>query len=111
MFLRMERGKAFLNGEEIRVSAVSELKDAFLITELPYNHVRYKRTAEYLIHELYGQVGGIWMNGLAASALCYVAASRFDGWRSSSVNGVMQPVRSSKYGLTSKTGVILTKNT
>lgn len=79
-FYAWKGGRAFLNGEEIRVSAVSELKDAFLITELPYNHVQYKRTAEHLIHELYGQVGGIRMNGSAASALCYVAAGRFDGW-------------------------------
>ncbi|MCP3895754.1 MAG: inositol monophosphatase [Bacteroides sp.] len=79
-FYAWKGGKAFLNGEEIRVSSVSELKDAFLITELPYNHVQYKRMAEHLIHELYGQVGGIRMNGSAASALCYVAAGRFDGW-------------------------------
>ncbi len=79
-FYAWKGGKAFLNDEEIRVSAVNELKDAFLITELPYNHVQYKRTAEHLIHELYGKVGGIRMNGSAASALCYVAAGRFDGW-------------------------------
>ncbi|MEG1402037.1 inositol monophosphatase family protein [Bacteroides sp.] len=79
-FYAWKGGKAFLNGEEIRVSSVSELKDAFLITELPYNHVQYKRMVEHLIHELYGQVGGIRMNGSAASALCYVAAGRFDGW-------------------------------
>ncbi len=79
-FYAWKGGKAFLNNEEIRVSAVNELKDAFLITELPYNHVQYKRTAEHLIHELYGKVGGIRMNGSAASALCYVAAGRFDGW-------------------------------
>ncbi|MBP6936758.1 inositol monophosphatase family protein [Bacteroides sp.] len=73
-------GKAFLNGQEIRVSEVAELKDAFLITELPYNHQQYKQTAVHLLHELYGAVGGIRMNGSAASALCYVAAGRFDGW-------------------------------
>ncbi|MEG1563663.1 MAG: inositol monophosphatase family protein [Bacteroides sp.] len=79
-FSAYQGGKAFLNGENIQVSQVQELKDAFLITELPYNDRQYKRTAEHLIHELYGTVGGIRMNGSAASALCYVAAGRFDGW-------------------------------
>lgn len=79
-FYAWKGGRAFLNGEEIHVSDVHELKDAFLITELPYNHHQYKGTAEHLLHELYGEVGGIRMNGSAASALCYVAAGRFDGW-------------------------------
>lgn len=79
-FYAWKGGKAFLNGDQIEVSQVQELKDAFLITELPYNHRQYKRTAEHLLHELYGVVGGIRMNGSAASAICYVAAGRFDGW-------------------------------
>lgn len=33
-----------------------------------------------MIHELYGKVAGIRMNGSAALALCYVAAGRFDAW-------------------------------
>jgi len=41
---------------------------------------QYKQTAEYLLKQLYGVVGGIRMNGSAASALCYVAAGRFDAW-------------------------------
>lgn len=79
-FYAWKGGKAFLNGEEIRVSQVQELKNAFLITELPYDHCRYKQTAEHLIHALYGEVAGLRMNGSAASALCYVAAGRVDGW-------------------------------
>lgn len=73
-------GKAWLNGEEIHVSNVDNLKNAFLITELPYNARQYKRTAEHLLQKLYGVVGGIRMNGSAAAAICYVAAGRFDGW-------------------------------
>lgn len=79
-FYASKGGKAYLNGEEIHVSEVKELKDAFLMTELPYNHRQYKQTGEHLIHELYGVVAGLRMNGSAASALCYVAAGRFDGW-------------------------------
>ncbi|KAA6324247.1 Inositol-1-monophosphatase, partial [termite gut metagenome] len=52
----------------------------FLILELPYNYQNYKPTIEYLLHELYGKVSGIRMNGSAAISLCYVAAGRFEGW-------------------------------
>lgn len=79
-FYACKGGKAYLNGEEIRVSDEQALQNAFLIVELPYNHIQYKQTAEHLLHELYGNVGGIRMNGSAASALCYVAAGRVDGW-------------------------------
>lgn len=79
-FYAWKGGKAYLNGEEIRVSDIEEVKDAFVITELPYNHRQYKPTALHLISELYGKVGGIRMNGSAAAAICYVAAGRFDGW-------------------------------
>ena len=73
-------GKAFMNGEEIHVSKVENIKDAFVITELPYNHLQYKQTALHLIDQLYGVVGGIRMNGSAAAAICYVAIGRFDAW-------------------------------
>ena len=73
-------GKAFMNGEEIHVSNVEDIKDAFVITELPYNHLQYKQTALHLIDQLYGVVGGIRMNGSAAAAICYVAIGRFDAW-------------------------------
>lgn len=55
-------------------------EDAFVITELPYNHLQYKQTALHLIDQLYGVVGGIRMNGSAAAAICYVAIGRFDAW-------------------------------
>ncbi len=79
-FYAWKGSKAYMNGEEIHVSDVGDMKDAFLITELPYNFLQYKRTAEHLLHSLYGLVGGIRMNGSAAMALCYVAAGRIDGW-------------------------------
>lgn len=79
-FYAWKGGKAYLNGEEIHVSDIEEVKDAFVITELPYNYRQYKPTALHLISELYGKVGGIRMNGSAAAAICYVAAGRFDGW-------------------------------
>lgn len=79
-FSAWKGGKAYLNGEVMHVSDVRDLKDAFIITELPYNHLQYKQTALHLIDNLYGRVGGIRMNGSAAAAICYVGAGRFDGW-------------------------------
>jgi myo-inositol-1(or 4)-monophosphatase len=73
-------GKAYLNQQEIQVSDVRDVENAFLILELPYKYQDYKPTIEYLLHELYGKVSGIRMNGSAAMSLCYVAAGRFDGW-------------------------------
>lgn len=79
-FYAWQGGGAYVDGERMHVSTVSEAKDAFVVTELPYNYEQYARTGEHLIHELYGKVAGIRMNGSAALALCYVAAGRFDAW-------------------------------
>ena len=68
-FYAWKGGKAFMNGEEIHVSDVSQAQDAFVITELPYNYQQYKQTALHLIDRLYGVVGGIRMNGSAAAAI------------------------------------------
>ena len=68
MFYAWKGGGAYVNGERLRVSLVSEPKDAFVVTELPYNFEQYARTGEHLIHELYGKVAGIRMNGSAALA-------------------------------------------
>ena len=79
-FYAWKEGKAFMNGEEIHVSDVRDIKNAFVFTELPYNYDQYKPTALHLIDNLYGAVGGIRMNGSAAAAICYIANGRFDAW-------------------------------
>lgn len=79
-FYAWQGGGAYVNGERIHVSSVPSIEDALVVTELPYNTDQYARTGEHLIHELYGKVVGIRMNGSAALALCYVAAGRFDAW-------------------------------
>ena len=79
-FYAWKGGKAFMNGEEIHVSDVSQAQDAFVITELPYNYQQYKQTALHLIDRLYGVVGGIRMNGSAAAAICFVAAGFVVAW-------------------------------
>lgn len=79
-FYAWKDGKAYLNGEEIHVSDVRDIKDAFVFAELPYNSQQYKQTALHLIDKFYGVVGAIRMNGSAAAAICYVAMGRFDAW-------------------------------
>ncbi|ADV42956.1 inositol monophosphatase [Bacteroides helcogenes P 36-108] len=79
-FCAWKGGGAYVNGVEMAVSSVQDLEEAFVVAELPYNSEQYARTGEHLIHELYGRVAGIRMNGSAALALCYVAAGRFDAW-------------------------------
>lgn len=79
-FYAWQGGGAYVNGEPMHVSSVLDAKDAFVVAELPYNFEQYARTGEHLIHELYGKVAGVRMNGSAALALCYVAAGRFDAW-------------------------------
>lgn len=79
-FYAWQGGGAYVDGERMQVSSVQSIENAFVVTELPYNSDQYARTGEHLIHELYGKVAGIRMNGSAALAICYVAAGRFDAW-------------------------------
>ena len=69
---------AYLDEEEIHVSAINKLNDAFIELGLPYNFNAYKKMADYLIHTLYGNVGGLRIQGSAAAEICYVAAGRFE---------------------------------
>lgn len=70
--------KSYLNGKEIHVSDVDNLTESFIALGFPYNHDRYKPLAEYIVHELYGNIGGLRLQGAAAAELCYVAAGRFE---------------------------------
>jgi myo-inositol-1(or 4)-monophosphatase len=79
-FYGWKGGGAYRDGERMHVSTVTEIGQALVVAELPYNYQAYAPTARYLLDHLYGRAGGIRMNGSAAVALCYVAAGRFDGW-------------------------------
>lgn len=70
--------KAYLNGHEIRVSDVATMDTAFIALGFPYSYRDYKSTAHHIIEELYGNVGGMRLQGAAAAELCYVAAGRFE---------------------------------
>ena len=65
--------------ERLRVGK-SEINDALLCLQLPYNSDAYKPVIKRLIDYFYGNVGSIRMIGSAAIALCYVAAGRLDAY-------------------------------
>lgn len=69
---------SYLNGKEIHVSTVSDIDEAFVALGFPYDFNAYKPLAEHIIRELYGNVGGLRLQGAAAAELCYVAAGRFE---------------------------------
>ena len=70
---------AWVNGQPIHVGK-SEINDALLCLQLPYNSDAYKPVITRLINHFYGNVGSIRMIGSAAIALCYVAAGRLDAY-------------------------------
>ena len=69
---------SYLNGREIHVSDVADMDEAFVALGFPYNFQSYKPLAEHIVHKLYGNVGGLRLQGAAAAELCYVAAGRFE---------------------------------
>ena len=79
-FYAWKNGGSYLNGNAITVNATNTFDKALLCIELPYDHKKYKDFGVSMINQLYGYIGGIRMNGSAATALCYVAAGRLDGW-------------------------------
>ena len=77
-FYAVKGGKAYLDGNEIHVSDVSVLDNAFIALGFPYNSDAYHPVAGHLVDRLYGFAGGTRLMGSAAAELCYVAAGRFD---------------------------------
>lgn len=82
-FYAWQGGGAFVEvGDECEPLHVgkSEIGDALLCMQLPYNSDAYKPVIKKLIERFYGNVGSIRMIGSAAMALCYVAAGRLDAY-------------------------------
>jgi myo-inositol-1(or 4)-monophosphatase len=79
-FYAWEGSIAYLNGEEIRVSQTSALKDSLLATGFPYHD--YSKLEKYL--ELFTwclhNTHGVRRLGSAAADLAYVACGRFDAF-------------------------------
>jgi myo-inositol-1(or 4)-monophosphatase len=70
---------AFLNGERIQTSKVTDLKKGLLVTGFPYDHIGRTENLPYFSRfALESQ--GVRRTGSAAIDLCYVAAGRIDGF-------------------------------
>jgi myo-inositol-1(or 4)-monophosphatase len=80
LFYAWKGSKAFLNGEEIRVSASEHAVDTLIGTGFPYYD--FDRIRKYIdaLDELMKKTRGLRRLGSAAADLCYVAAGRFDGF-------------------------------
>ena len=78
-FYAWQGGGAWVNEAPLHVGT-SEINDALLCLQLPYNSDAYKPVIKRLIDHFYGNVGSIRMIGSAAIALCYVAAGRLDAY-------------------------------
>lgn len=77
-FYAWKGSKAYLDGQEIHVSNVSELDKAFIALGFPYNSDAYRPVALHLVDRLYGFAGGTRLMGAAAAEICYIAAGRFE---------------------------------
>ena len=80
-FYAVKGGKAYLDGNEIHVSDVSVLDNAFIALGFPYNSDAYRPVAAHLVDRLYGFAGGPW--DVAAGALILLQA----GGKISDFNG------------------------
>lgn len=79
-FYAWEGSKAYLNGNEIHVSATSKLADSLLATGFPYYD--YNRMDEYMevFKHFMKHTHGLRRLGSAATDLAYVACGRFEGF-------------------------------
>ncbi len=77
-FWSWKGGASYLNGRVIRVSDVGCLDQSFIALGFPYDSERFKPMALRIVDKLYGNVGGLRLQGAAAAELCYVAAGRFE---------------------------------
>lgn len=85
-FYAWKGGKAYLNGQTIKVSDSESLSRSFVQLGLPYRDKDFKPVISSLINELYGKANGIRINGSAAISLCYVAAGRFEVYAEAFIN-------------------------
>jgi len=75
-----EQGRgAQLNGQAIRVSKATELKECLVATGFP-SHKRHKNPNIYFYHQITLRTHGVRRAGSAALDLCNVACGRFDGF-------------------------------
>ena len=75
-----EDSRAFMNGEEIRVSERKHLADSLLATGFPYNDFSKQENYLQVFAHLMQNCRGIRRFGSAAIDLAWVACGRFDGF-------------------------------
>ena len=80
LFYAVENGPAFLDGEQIKVSEKSSIKDSIIATGFPYND--FSRLNEYLksLDHFMRNSHGIRRLGSAATDLAYTACGRFEAF-------------------------------
>jgi myo-inositol-1(or 4)-monophosphatase len=75
-----EQGKgAWLNGQPIQVSRITELVDGILVTGFPYHTESWRNNLDNFARFFY-EAQSVRRFGSAALDLCYVAAGRVDGY-------------------------------
>lgn len=79
-FYAWKGGKAFCNGEEIRVSQREALKDSLLVTGFPYKDEGRIEAWMHLFIDLLKKSHGVRRLGSAAIDLAYVACGRFEAF-------------------------------
>jgi myo-inositol-1(or 4)-monophosphatase len=79
-FYAWKGGKAFLNGSEIKVSEVSQVKDSLIATGFPYYD--YSKVVPFLdsLNHFFVNSHGVRRLGSAAVDLAYVACGRFESF-------------------------------
>ncbi|MDQ3809829.1 MAG: inositol monophosphatase [Chloroflexota bacterium] len=79
LFVAEAGGGASLNGRAVRVSAVTDLRQALLATGFPYDRAQFARALRsFEVLSLRSQA--VRRAGSAALDLCYVACGRLDGY-------------------------------
>jgi myo-inositol-1(or 4)-monophosphatase len=80
MFTAARGRGATLNGAPLRVSEIGRVEDALLVTGFGYDVREHPERSLPFFHAFLVRAQGIRRDGSAALNLCYVAASRFDGF-------------------------------
>ncbi len=79
MFTAEKGGGAFLNGQPIHVSSISNLAECLVATGFP-SHKRHKNPNIFFYHQITLKTHGVRRAGSAALDLCDVACGRFEGF-------------------------------
>ena len=77
---------AYLNGKQIKVSEINQMKKAVVATGFPYDRATDPNNNVDNFNKIITKVGGIRRTGSAAIDLCQVAAGRFEGYWELKIN-------------------------